>query len=80
MLNQAQSRAEKKFKHVKRGKNRDAYQLFYYPALEEIRAIREVWRYHIMRTRDEYSRKDADAILDHVRRLLAKLAERVSEC
>lgn len=79
MLNQAQSRAEKKFKHVKRGKNRDAYQLFYYPALEEIRAIREVWRNHIMHTRDEYSRKDADAILDHVRRLLTKLAERVSE-
>ena len=79
ILNQLQGRVDAKLKRVKRGRVKQLYQEFYYPALQDIRGIRDAWRNHTMHTRSEYTAQDADAILEHVKRLMVNLATRVKE-
>jgi hypothetical protein len=79
ILNQLQDRVDAKILKVKRGTLKQEYQEFYYPALQDIRGIRDAWRNHVMHTRQEYGSKDADAILEHVKRLMNTLAMRIRE-
>jgi hypothetical protein len=79
ILNTLQERVDRKLAKVKRGPKKQLYQEFYYPVLQDIRGIREAWRNHTMHTRREYTASDADAILDHVKRLMIRLATQVSE-
>lgn len=79
ILNQLQERVDDKINKVRRGPQKQLYQEFYYPALQDIRGIRDAWRNHTMHTRREYRGPEADAILDHVRRLMVSLASRVAE-
>jgi hypothetical protein len=79
-LNQLKERVTQLVGKTKRGAKKQVYQEFYYPALQDIEAIKDAWRNHVMHTRREYGPKDADAVFSHVRRLMVKLAERVSEC
>ena len=52
----------------------------FYPAiLLEIWAIKEAFRNHVMHARRDYIHEDAVAVMAHVRRLMTKLCERVSE-
>lgn len=62
-----------------KGPEKQSLQEFYYPALQDIRAIRDAWRNHIMHTRADISPEDAIAIFGHVKRLLSTLAERIKE-
>jgi len=78
-LNQLQDRVDKKIERIRRGPQRQRDQEFYYPVLQDIRGIRDAWRNHTMHTRREYTGKEADAILEHVRRLVVTLSTRVSE-
>jgi hypothetical protein len=79
MLSQLQARIDVKLNRIKRGKLKQDAQEFYYPALQDIRGIRDAWRNHVMHTRAEYNHQDADAILRHVERLLTTLAKRIRE-
>lgn len=74
MLNQLQDKVDAKIDRMARGKKKQAAQEFYYPALQDIRAIRDAWRNHVMHTRSEYQKDDAYAILSHVKRLMGLLA------
>jgi hypothetical protein len=75
MLNQLQPLVDAKIAKMKRGKAKQAAQEFYYPALQDIRAIRDAWRNHLMHTRANYSAADAEAILSHVKRLMSTLTK-----
>jgi hypothetical protein len=79
LLDQLQDNVDGKLSRLKRGTSKQELQQFYYPALQDIRGIRDAWRNHVMHTRDEYNREDADAILSHVKRLMIKLSGRVRE-
>jgi hypothetical protein len=79
LLDELQDRADAKISRLRRGVNKQNTQQFYYPALQDIRGIRDAWRNHTMHTRDEYNHEDADAILTHVKRLMGTLATRVAE-
>ena len=79
MLNQLPDLVDKKINKLKRGKAKQDAQEFYYPVLQDIRAIRDAWRNHVMHTRATYTREDAAAILSHVQRIMTKLAGRVRE-
>jgi hypothetical protein len=79
LLDQFQDQVDSKIQRLKRGSNKQDLQQFYYPALQDIRGIRDAWRNHVMHTRDEYTREDASAILSHVKRLMSTLATRVTE-
>ena len=79
MLNQLQSKVDGRLQKLKKGREKQLLQEFYYPMLQDIRGLRDAWRNHIMHTRAEYNRKDADAVLEHVRRLMVILSKRVSE-
>jgi hypothetical protein len=79
LLDELQNRADEKIKRMKRGHRKQDLQQFYYPALQDIRGIRDAWRNHVVHTRDEYLHEDADAILSHVKRLMGTLAARISE-
>ena len=61
------------------GKVKQSAQEFYYPALQDVRGIKDAWRNHVMHTRREYTALEADAILEHVKRLMATLAPKVKE-
>jgi hypothetical protein len=54
-------------------------QAFYVNSWQEIWAIKEAWRNHVMHSRVHYSPEDAVAILAHVRRLMVTLSKRVGE-
>lgn len=79
MLNQLQDKVDSKINKMKRGKRKQAAQEFYYPVLQDIRGIRDAWRNHVMHTRAIYIKEEADAILAHVKRLMALLALKLSE-
>jgi len=79
MLNQLQGRVDSKVNRIRRGKLKQTAQEFYYPALQDIRSIRDAWRNHVMHTRRDYGTEEANAVLAHVQRLMATLASRVSE-
>jgi len=79
ILDAIQDRVDAKVKRMKRGSNKQAAQEFYYPALQDIRGIRDAWRNHVMHTRAMYSSSDANAIREHVYRLMVNLARRISE-
>jgi len=79
ILDELQERVDRKIVRIKRGPSKQTQQQFYYPALQDIRGIRDAWRNHVMHTRDEYNHEDADAILSHVKRLMSTLATRVTE-
>jgi hypothetical protein len=79
LLDQLQDRIDAKIQRLKRGSTKQELQQFYYPALQDIRGIRDAWRNHVMHTRDEYTHDDAAAILGHIRRLMTTLAGRIKE-
>jgi hypothetical protein len=74
MLNQLQPLVDAKIEKMRRGKTKQEAQEFYYPALQDIRAIRDAWRNHLMHTRATYTPADAEAILSHVKRLMTTLS------
>jgi hypothetical protein len=69
----------KKIEKLKRGSEKQGAQEFYYPALQDIRAVRDAWRNHVMHTRAVYGRDDAKAIFTHVKRIMGVLSARISE-
>jgi hypothetical protein len=79
IINQLQVRVDKRVEKMRPGKRKQEIQQFYYPVLEEVRAIRDAWRNHVMHSRAEYSAEDAAVIMAHVKRLMVKLASRVCE-
>jgi hypothetical protein len=76
MLNQLHPLVEKKIEKIKRGPKKQEEQEFYYPILQDIKAIRDAWRNHIMHGRALYGSEDAAAVHAHVRRIMRKLSER----
>jgi hypothetical protein len=54
-------------------------QEFYFPLLLDIRGFQHAFRNHVMHTRQTYSQKAADDILDYVRRFFILLSTRISE-
>ena len=79
VIDQLQLRVDRRVEKMRPGKRKQGIQQFYYPLLQEIRAIRDAWRNHVMHSRSEYSGADALAIMGHVERLMVTLATRVSE-
>lgn len=79
LLNQLRSRIDEVRMKTKRGKKKQLFQEFYYPAIQDIEAIKEAWRNHVMHSRRFYTPEDAEAVMSHVKRLMVKLAERISE-
>jgi len=77
MLNQLNPLVDAKIEKMKRGQEKQKHQEFYYPMLQDIKAIRDAWRNHVMHTRAEYTAKQADEILEHVERFMRSLATRV---
>jgi hypothetical protein len=77
ILNQVQIRVDKKIDRMRPGPRKQELQEFYGPALQDIRAIKDAWRNHVMHTRRAYTAKDAEGILDHVKRLLVSLAAKL---
>ena len=79
ILNQVRDRVDKRIMRMRPGQRKQSDQEFYYPVLQDIRAMRDAWRNHVMHARTEYGTVDAEAIKGHVESLLVKLASRVSE-
>jgi len=52
ILNQLQDRVHNKIAKIRRGAKKQSEQ-FYYPALQDLRGIRDAWRNHTMHTRSE---------------------------
>ena len=74
MLNQLRLRIDAKIEKMSRGPKKQQAQEFYYPALQDIQGIRDAWRNHLMHVRRDYTIEDAEAIAQHVKRLMMSLA------
>jgi hypothetical protein len=79
IIDQLQGKVDKRVEKMRPGRRKQGIQEFYYPVLQDIRAIRDAWRNHVMHSRAQYSAGDAMAIKGHVERLMVKLSGRVSE-
>lgn len=76
ILDGLQLRVDQRIEKMRPGPKKQSTQEFYYPALQDIRGVRDAWRNHTMHNRREFSSADADAIFSHVIRLMTALAER----
>jgi hypothetical protein len=74
ILGQLQDKVDTKVASIKNKRKKQQAQEFYYPALQDIRAIKEAWRNHVMHGRSEYTAPDAEAVLSHVKRLMIALS------
>jgi hypothetical protein len=74
ILGQVQGRVDHKVEHIRNRRKKQQAQEFYYPILQDIRAIKDAWRNHVMHTRRQYSDEDALAVLSHVKRLMVALS------
>jgi hypothetical protein len=79
ILEDVREKVDTKINKMSRGKSKQQAQEFYYPLLQDLRGFRDAWRNHVMHTRREYSLADALAVMEHVKRFMRSLAEKVSE-
>jgi HEPN domain-containing protein len=79
MLDEAHVRVDAKIDKMRPGKKKQDAQQFYYPLLREYKGFKDAWRNHCMHAREEYSTKDAEAIMEHVKKFMTALARKVSE-
>jgi hypothetical protein len=79
MLSQLHPKIDAKMNRMRKGKQKQEAQEFYYPILQDLRAFRDAWRNHVMHTRAQYSQSEATTVLDHVRRFFRSLALKVKE-
>jgi len=79
ILNQLDGYVQKKIGSYKVGPRRQETQEFCNSVTQEIRAIKDACRNHVMHTRAHYEREDVNAIMAHVKRLMVRLASRLSE-
>jgi hypothetical protein len=79
IINALHGSVDAKINKLKRGPDKQRDQEFYYPILQDIKGFKDAWRNHVMHTRAQYTRKDAEAILYHVSRFMIALATRVRE-
>jgi hypothetical protein len=78
ILDGLQDAVDLKMTRLKRVSEKQKLQEFYYPALQDIRGLRDAWRNHVMHTRAEYTDKDAEAVFFHVKRLLIMLSRNLA--
>ena len=78
ILNQLAQKVDERIDKVRRGPQKQAAQEFYYPALQDIRGIKDAFRNHVMHTRKEYTAESALTQFQHVKRLMSALAERIT--
>lgn len=63
----------------KLGAAKSQAQEFYGAAISEIRGLKDTWRNHVMHARREYLEPEAQAVMEHVKRLMVTLSARISE-
>jgi hypothetical protein len=78
ILNQLPNAVEKKIDAIKRGAKKQSAQEFYLQSLQDIKAVKDAWRNHVMHTRREYTAEDALAIFGHVKNLMIRLSDRTT--
>lgn len=78
ILKQLPEKVDERLGKLKPGPKKQGLQEFYWPAIQDIKGIRDAWRNHVMHTRREYTMLEARAIRDHVQRLMTTLTTRVS--
>jgi hypothetical protein len=74
ILNQLQSKVDKKIGKLRRGSAKQKAQELYYPLLEEVKAFKEAWRNHVAHNRQSYTSEDVLAVSSHVLRFMSALA------
>jgi hypothetical protein len=79
ILGQLKGKIEARLDTIPDKRQKHEAQEFYGPIAEELWALKEAWRNHVMHARKQYLREDAVAVMAHVKRLMTKLVERVQE-
>jgi hypothetical protein len=79
ILNGLPGRVQRKLSKLRPGPRKQTHEQFYNECIEEINAIRQAWRNHVMHSREAVIVEDAIAILAHSKRLMTKLSTRVRE-
>ncbi len=60
-------------------KRKQDTQEFYYPLLHDMRGFKEAFRNHVMHSRSEYTPQQAEDVLDHVKRFMVLLSDKVTD-
>lgn len=76
ILGQLHGAIKTKVSTLKRSRDKQKAQEFYYGVHQEVEGLKDAFRNHVMHARREYTAHDADAIFDHVKRVMTMLATR----
>lgn len=79
ILGQLQSRINAKLDAIPDRKAKHEAQEFFVVIAQEIWALKEAWRNHVMHARRQYIREDVLAVMAHVKRLMVTASSRLSE-
>jgi hypothetical protein len=79
ILGQLQRQIDGKLASIPDRKEKHEAQEFYVAIAQEIWALKEAWRNHVMHSRREYIHEDVFAVMAHVKRLMVLLATRLAE-
>jgi|SRR5688572_14167076 len=75
-IGQLPGKIDKRLAKLRPGKRRQALQEYYQSSYEDIKAVKDAWRNHVMHTRKTYGREDAYAVFAHVRAIMIRMASR----
>jgi hypothetical protein len=79
ILNQLPEAIEKKISKIPRGTKRQNLQEYYYGTYQDIKAIKEAWRNHVMHARREYNREEAMGIFNHIENLMERISNQAKK-
>jgi hypothetical protein len=79
ILNQLPVKIDELIARIPKGPEKQDSQQFYYVCLQEITALKEAWRNHVMHSRAQYGPADSNQVLSHVRRLMERLSSKTGE-
>jgi len=74
ILEPVHERVDAKIRALAVGKRKQDAQEFYYPLLRDLRGFKEAFRNHVMHARRDYKPKEAEAVLDNVKRFMELLS------
>ena len=79
IINQLPAKVEKRLRELRPGPRKQRMQEYYSSAIEDVKAVKDAWRNHIMHTRQEFNRVDAAGVVSHVNSIMVRLSKRAEK-
>lgn len=73
-LNQLPKKVEKRLGLLRPGPRKQKLQEYYAQSLEDIKAVKDAWRNHVMHARKIFDRSEAESVFGHVKGIMGRMS------